>query len=230
MNADMALSIVVLPEPVPPEISTLRRDPTTACSTSATCAGTLPISISRSMLIGTRANLRIDSSEPSIDSGGTTALTRLPSARRASTIGDDSSIAPADRRDDLLDDPQQMPLVLEADRRRLEHAVALDEHMVIAVDQDVGDRRILEQRLERPEAEQFVEHVADQLLALGLVERVVLLAPVPRRRCRRLRPGSARATSGRAPKVDQVQQALVKLDLEVGVRVALRRMRRRRRP
>ena len=54
--------------------------------------GTLPISISRSMLIGTRANLRIDSSDPSIASGGTTALTRLPSASRASTIGEDSSI------------------------------------------------------------------------------------------------------------------------------------------
>ena len=54
--------------------------------------GTLPISISRSMLIGTRANLRIESSEPSSASGGTTALTRLPSARRASTIGEDSSI------------------------------------------------------------------------------------------------------------------------------------------
>ena len=43
------------------------------------------------MLIGTRANLRMDKVDPSMASGGTTALTRLPSARRASTIGEDSS-------------------------------------------------------------------------------------------------------------------------------------------
>ena len=55
MNADIAFSIVVLPEPVPPEISTLRRAFTIAANTSATGAGTLPISTSRSMLIGTRA-------------------------------------------------------------------------------------------------------------------------------------------------------------------------------
>ena len=40
---------------------------------------------------GSAENLRIVSSEPSIASGGMTALTRLPSGRRASTIGLDSS-------------------------------------------------------------------------------------------------------------------------------------------
>ena len=35
--------------------------------------------------------------------------------------------APADGRDDLVDDPQQMRLVAEADRRLLEHAAPLDE-------------------------------------------------------------------------------------------------------
>jgi len=47
--------------------------------------------------------------------------------------------------------------------------------MVAAVDQDVGDRAVLEQRLERAEAEQFVEDVVGQLAALGGVERVALL-------------------------------------------------------
>ena len=37
------------------------------------------------------ANLRIVSSGPESDSGGMIALTRLPSGRRASTIGDASS-------------------------------------------------------------------------------------------------------------------------------------------
>ena len=38
---------------------------------------------------------------------------------------------PADRGDDLLDDPDQVLLVLEPHRRRLEHAVALDEHLLV---------------------------------------------------------------------------------------------------
>ena len=37
-------------------------------------------------------NLRMVTSGPESDSGGMMALTRLPSGRRASTIGDDSSI------------------------------------------------------------------------------------------------------------------------------------------
>jgi hypothetical protein len=37
-------------------------------------------------------NLRIVTSGPLSDSGGITAFTRLPSGRRASTIGDDSSM------------------------------------------------------------------------------------------------------------------------------------------
>ena len=40
---------------------------------------------------GSAANLRMVSADPSTASGGTTALTRLPSGRRASTIGLDSS-------------------------------------------------------------------------------------------------------------------------------------------
>ena len=42
-------------------------------------------------MYGSAENLRIVSREPSIASGGITALTRLPSGSRASTIGLDSS-------------------------------------------------------------------------------------------------------------------------------------------
>ena len=45
----------------------------------------------RSIVYGSRENLRIVSVGPSSDSGGMIAFTRLPSGRRASTIGDDSS-------------------------------------------------------------------------------------------------------------------------------------------
>ena len=47
--------------------------------------------------------------------------------------------------------------------------------MGMPIDQDVSDGRVFQQRLEWPEAKQFVEHIADQLLALGIVERMVLL-------------------------------------------------------
>ena len=46
--------------------------------------------------------------------------------------------APAHLRDDLLDDVQQVRVVLEADRGLGELAVALDEDLVVAVDQDVA--------------------------------------------------------------------------------------------
>ena len=127
------------------------------------------------MLIGTRANLRIDSEraverqrrDDRVDAAAV-GETRVDHRRRFVD-------APADRRDDLLDDPQQVLLVLEPHGARLEHSEAFDEDAVVAVDQDIGDRWILEQRLERTKAEEFVEDVADELLALGLVERLVLL-------------------------------------------------------
>ena len=42
-----------------------------------------------------------------------------------------------------------------------------------AVDQDVADRRVLEQQLERAEAERLVEHLVDEPLALAAVEQRV---------------------------------------------------------
>ena len=52
-----------------------------------------------------------------------------------------------------------MLVVAEDDVGLLELAFALDVDLVGAVDQDVGDRRILQQQLERAEAEQLVEDV-----------------------------------------------------------------------
>ncbi len=48
----------------------------------------------------------------------------------------------------------------------LEHAVLLDVDLIEAIDQDVGDVRVDEDRLERSEAEQLVEDVDDDALAL----------------------------------------------------------------
>ena len=84
---DMALSRVVLPEPVPPEISTLSRARDAMRSTAAICGDRLAVFSIVSRVIFLVENLRIEMLGPSIASGGMMMLTRLPSARRASTSG-----------------------------------------------------------------------------------------------------------------------------------------------
>src|SRR3546814_8921358 len=56
----------------------------------------------------------------------------------------------------------------------MELSAALDEDVAVAVHQDVGDRRVLQQRLDRPEAQQLVEDVIDELRLLLAVQRLVL--------------------------------------------------------
>ena len=85
INEDNALSRVVLPEPVPPEIRTLRLAPTIARIRSDMAGEMLPNSSSRSIPIRCLANFRIERLDPSIASGAMIALTREPSAKRAST-------------------------------------------------------------------------------------------------------------------------------------------------
>src|ERR1035437_2425787 len=75
--------------------------------------------------------------------------------------------APAHLGHDLLDDVQQVGIVLEADGGFGELAVALDEYLVIAVDQDVAEAGLFEQRFQGAETEDFVEHFLDDLGLLG---------------------------------------------------------------
>ncbi len=57
-----------------------------------------------------------------------------------------------------------MPLVAEPHGGAFEEAPPLDEHVIRAVHQDIADRRIGQQRLERAEAQNLVEQVLDQKL------------------------------------------------------------------
>src|SRR5208282_1222766 len=52
-----------------------------------------------------------------------------------------------------------------------EFAGALDVHAVEAVNKNIGNGGIFEERLERAQAKDFVEDLARQLLALGETER-----------------------------------------------------------
>ena len=91
MKPESTLSRVVLPVPVPPEISRFSLARTIAPSRIASSGVSERLRTRSSILSGTVANRRIDSSGPSIASGGMIALTRDPSGSRASTIGLDSS-------------------------------------------------------------------------------------------------------------------------------------------
>ena len=63
---------------------------------------------------------------PPIATGWITALTREPSGRRASTIGDASSMRRPTSLDDLVDRAAQVVLVDELDVGALDLAAALD--------------------------------------------------------------------------------------------------------
>ena len=90
------------------------------------------------------------------------------------------------------------------------------------VDQDVGDRRVLEQGLERPQSKKLVEDVADELLALSLVERLVLLRELLRDDIADFGLDLQARHLFKRLQVDEVDQSLVKLDLELGMLVAFR--------
>ena len=84
---DSALSIVVFPEPVPPEMTMFMRQAPAIFSAVHILSLIEPKSRSMSSVIGFSENLRIEIAVPRKDSGGTITLTRLPSFRRASASG-----------------------------------------------------------------------------------------------------------------------------------------------
>ena len=78
---------------------------------------------------------------------------------------------PADPRNNLVDHLHQVVVVVEARGRQLQPALALDIHMVKAVDQNLADARVGHQGLQRPEAEHFVLQINHQLAVLLLIDR-----------------------------------------------------------
>ena len=88
---ESAFSSVVLPEPVPPEMRMFSSACTQRSRNSTASVVSVPSRIRSSRSSRLLLNFRIVTSGPLSESGGMMALTRLPSGRRASTIGDDSS-------------------------------------------------------------------------------------------------------------------------------------------
>ena len=171
MKLDSMFSSVVLPAPVPPDTMRFRRQAIAAVRNSmhrlgprlaadeilgAEPVGAETANRHRRAVERQRRNDRVD----------TRAVRQAGVHHRARLVD-----APADGADDALDDLHQVPIVLEDDVGFLELAFALDVDLVVAVDQNVRDRRIAQQHLERAEAEQLVEDVGDQRLALEQAQR-----------------------------------------------------------
>ena len=112
-----------------------------------------PNSIRSSIVYGSRANLRIVSVGPSSESGGMIALTRLPSGRRASTIGDASSTRRPTRETILSMIRVRCSSSTNAASVASITPGALDVDPVEAVDHHLGDGVVGEERLDRAVAE-----------------------------------------------------------------------------
>src|SRR4051794_25956636 len=67
--------------------------------------------------------------------------------------------APSDRRDDLVNDVHQMRVVLEHEIAFFKDSTALYVNLPRTIHQDVANCRILEYRLQRTEAENFVQYL-----------------------------------------------------------------------
>ena len=82
------------------------------------------------------------------------------------------------RGDDPVDDAQKMSLVLEMNLGVLEFTKALDVDPLVRVDQNVGDGRILQERLDRTVAGHFSEDLIRENVELSLIEGEVLVTRV----------------------------------------------------
>ena len=159
MNDESTLRRVVLPVPVPPDTTMLSRPSMQARRKRTLRSSSVPNRTRSLAMNGSRANFRMVRNGPSIASGGMTAFTREPSGRRASTIGDDSSM----RRptwDTILSMMRRTWAPSTKPGRDLLHlAVALHEQDVGSVDHHLGDGVVLEQGVDRPVADDVVADV-----------------------------------------------------------------------
>src|SRR5207253_8449927 len=78
--------------------------------------------------------------------------------------------AAADTTDDPIADIEQMGVVLERHRSKLDLAGALDIDLLGPVDHDVGDALVPEQRLEGTEAHHVVDELVDEIGLFRTIE------------------------------------------------------------
>ena len=156
---------VVLPDPLPPEMTMLSRPRTAAARNSDISVASEPRRTSSSSRNVLRAARLRQSVGPRSAKGAMTAVRRAPSGSFTSTEGERSSIRALGLFHQPPDESEQMGLVGEANLGRFQQAVALDADVVGAVDEDVAHRGIGKERLQGAEAVDLVEDFADHPLA-----------------------------------------------------------------
>ena len=125
---------------------------------------------------GSVANFRMVSAEPSTASGGTTALTRLPSGRRASTIGLDSSTRRPIRETILSIVRRRCASSVKCASAGISRPAFSSQSWLCAVDHDLGDVRVAQERLDRPVAEDVVADLLGDPGPVAAAQRPVLRA------------------------------------------------------
>src|SRR5262249_7786850 len=78
---------------------------------------------------------------------------------------------PSHPRDDAVDDLHQVAVVFEAESGRLDLTCAFNIDTIKPVHQDVGNRGVAQQDLERAKPEDFIENVAGKLFAFSKTKR-----------------------------------------------------------
>ena len=161
MNEESTFSVVVLPEPVPPLRKMLRRASTHACRKSNISGDAVPKPIE---IFGGEAGReladgddRAHQAEGLDDGVDTRAIGQASIHARAGLID-----VAAEGRDDAVDDIEHVLVVAEGDVRALDATGSLDVHLERAVDHDLGDARVGQERLDRPEAGNLVDDALDQ--------------------------------------------------------------------
>ena len=167
MNWVRQLSSVVLPEPVPPEISVVDAAAADDAQDFGALFGDraeLDQLIERQLVLLelTDGERRAVDRQRRHDDVDARAVRQARVADRRGFVD-----AAADLADDALADVQQLLVVAEADAGLLDLALDFDVDRAGAVDHDVGDVVARQQRLERAEAEHVVADVVEQFFLLG---------------------------------------------------------------
>ena len=171
MKDDRAFSVVVLPEPVPPETMMFSRPDRGLQIVPAISSVKAPNVTRSSILSVVVLNFRMDTSEPSTASGGIIALKRMPSGRRASHHRGWIHPPGGPRATTIL---SMIRSRWRSSRKVTSVSSSLPARSTktaVGVDQDVGDGRVVQQRLDRPQPQHLVLDFPHQTRALGFVQR-----------------------------------------------------------
>ena len=117
--------------------------------------------------------------------------------------------------DDPVDDAQQVGVIVKLHIGQLEPAASLHVDLAVAVHQDVADGWVLEQWLERSQAEDLVQHLVADLLLLGGGQQVGLVFEQRENRLPDLGANAFVIDSGQGLQIDPVQQLSMEREFQV---------------